>query len=308
LINFVCDRNYIFIEVSNKVINKEQEIVIKTGGKGPALNFGITSNFADNNDVKRAFSPFIHYISENLDRKIRLVIALDHEQLIEFLDEGKIHFGSFSTNTYINARKKLGKKIIYLLTGILIQASVNTPFYRGVVFSTINSGIKKITELKDVTFAFTNKQSTSGYKYCLSKFLSLGINPKKDFKKILFLGDHRSTLSYVAEGKADAGVAVEEVYEYFVINNPGKLRKIGYTEKIPTPTICISNKFPKNEIKALTKTLLSINEETRNKKNQLVVNKAPRFLFKAFVRKSEKFYDIVSKVLTDVEKYEKSKF
>jgi phosphonate transport system substrate-binding protein len=304
---FQCEKKYIYIEVQNKIKKEKKEFNIETVGKEPALNFGLTANFYEEEKLKRAFAPFIYYLSEKLDRKIRFVIAFDYEQLVEFLDEGKIHFGTFPTNIYAKARGLLGKKIKYVATGVLHEAlSHDMPYYRGVIFSKTGSNIKTLNDLKGKSFAFTDKNSTSGYKYCLSKLLKNGINPRKHIKKILFLGDHRSTVREVVAGNVDAGVTVEGIWWEFTEENPGKLQKIAYTDLIPAEAFCVGKNFPSKKIKTLQKALLAINKKTRNSKNELIVNMKDRFQFQSFAVRSPAFYDHVEVVRKLVDKYEKA--
>ena len=81
--------------------------------------------------------------------------------------------------------------------------------YRSMIAVPKNSPIHSMQDLKahakDIVFSFSDPASTSGNLYPRVGLLSMGINPEKDFKKVVFSGTHPATVLTVAAGKVDAG-------------------------------------------------------------------------------------------------------
>ena len=84
-----------------------------------------------------------------------------------------------------------------------------------------------IQNAKNLTFAFNDPESTSGFlvpSYYV--FASNNINPKEAFKKLLFAGSHEATGMAVANNKVDVATNNNEALINLEANNPEARKKI----------------------------------------------------------------------------------
>lgn len=81
--------------------------------------------------------------------------------------------------------------------------------------------IKKVGDLKNTVFVFSDPDSNSGYLYPQYRFKQLGINPLTFFKRTFFTWSHRNTIDAVASGLADAGAVDSYIWEQYKKHHPG---------------------------------------------------------------------------------------
>ena len=163
-------------------------------------------------------------------------VATSYAAVIEAMGAGKVDIGWLATFSYVLAHEKYGVDII------LIVMRFGSPFYRGQIMVRTNSGINKLAELKDKTFAFVDPASTSGHLYPKSLLLSKGFDPKSFFSKSVFVGSHNAAVLSILKGEVDGGAAYEDARATVAKNFPEvfeKLKVIAYTENIPNDVVAV---------------------------------------------------------------------
>lgn len=175
-----------------------------------------------------------------------------------------------------------------------------SPTYLGMVFSTRDSGLKTVKDLKGKTIALVSKHSTSGGLYPLKALLDAGLVPGKDVK-IQWLGSHAKVAQAVKDGKADAGGCFEDCRD-LAWKRP-RLKKrhtrvLGYTREIPAEMLIVRRDLDDKVKSALRKTLLKAAQE-RTLLNQISAAELP---ITGIVEASDKDLESVAKVAADVEK------
>jgi len=86
-------------------------------------------------------------------------------------------------------------------------------FYHSQIITLKSSGIKTMDDLKGKNFAFVDPASTSGYAFPLAGLLKAGIEPKRDFKNVIFTGAHDANAVAVANGKVDAATIADRIFD-----------------------------------------------------------------------------------------------
>ena len=69
------------------------------------------------------------------------------------------------------------------------------------------------TGCKGKNFAFVDPASTSGYAFPLAGLIKAGIDPKRDFKTVIFTGAHDANALAVANGKVDAATIADRILD-----------------------------------------------------------------------------------------------
>lgn len=250
--------------------------------------FGITP-WDDDAKLKAAFKPVFDRIEKDMGIETKFVVAKNYEQLGELVKSGKIDIGFFSPGAYVDAKNKYSNlKYILTLSKLSEQGKV-VDYYEGYIFTKKDAPYNSIEDLKGKKFGFTQKTSSSGYKYPMSIFSKMNINPDEYFSKVFFLGKHPDVTDAVLNGNVDAGATWDGHYEN-VVNAKGDVFKIiKKTPPIPFDAWAANENVDPELIKNLKKVLLSI------KPDDPAVN-GPNFPYKGWVERDDSFYDVVRDV------------
>ncbi len=161
-------------------------------------------------------------------------IATSYAAVIEAMGAGKVDIGWLATFSYVLAKQK------YDVDLLLIVVRFGSPFYRGQIITHVDSGIRKLSDLKGKKFAFVDPASTSGHLYPKTLLLSKGLNPDRLFAQSLFAGSHNAVILSVLKGEVDAGATYDDARAAVAKSYPEvftKLRVIAYTQDIPNDTV-----------------------------------------------------------------------
>lgn len=163
----------------------------------PVLRIGLVPQ---DNAVKmvKKWQPLADYLSGELDRDVELEIKPDYRSVITGLANGKIDLGLLGSFAYVRAAE--GKKIVPLVRRVIF-GSAN---YHGVVVVHAGSTIHSFAELRGKRFAFTDRNSTTGYALPVRYMQQQGFGvPHRFFSEVIFTGNHDSALLAVYAGTAD---------------------------------------------------------------------------------------------------------
>ena len=122
-----------------------------------------------------AFQALADYIAEQTGIPVTLEIKKSYKEIIDGLSNGDIDLANTGPLVYIKAHDKSGA---YALVKPM-PLSTSTPFYKSYIIVRKDSGIKKISQLKGKKFAFTDRESTSGYLLPVLMLADAGV---KDLK------------------------------------------------------------------------------------------------------------------------------
>ena len=145
-----------------------------------------------------------NYLQNQLHMPVEIVKVEGFASTIEAMRAEKIDMFTGSSLTYLLAAQKAGAEAIAARG--FPDGTVGG--YRSVIAVPKDSPIHSIQDLKahakDTVFAFAEPASTSGYLYPRVGLLNAGIDPEKDFKKVVFAGNHIATIMTVKSGKVGA--------------------------------------------------------------------------------------------------------
>ena len=115
-------------------------------------------------------------------------------------------------------------------------AKAGRTYYHSKIIALKSSGIKTLADLKGKNFAFVDPASTSGYAFPLAGLLKAGIEPKRDFKTVLFTGAHDANALAVANGKVDAATIADRILDAAIAKGHIKADQIQVVwESAPIP-------------------------------------------------------------------------
>lgn len=170
-------------------------------------------------------------------------VATSYAAVIEAMGAGKVDVGWLATFSYVLAHDKYGVELL------LVVQRFGSPFYRGQIMVSADSGIKNLAGLKGKRFAFVDPASTSGHLYPKTLLLSQGFDPELFFEKSVFAGSHNAVVLSIYKGEVDGGAAYEGSRSSVAKTFPDvfdKVKVLTYTKEIPNDTVSVRKELSEN--------------------------------------------------------------
>lgn len=182
-------------------------------------------------------------LQNKLGQPVQVYISKNYSGMIEALKNKKVDLAVLSSMTYVMAEKEADVKVL------LKKTWSNGAFYYSSIITRQNSKIKTIKNLKNKNIAFVDEKSTSGYLYP-EVYLRKNSIEHKNFKSVIFSGNHAASIDLLESGKVDA-VAVfadDEKAKHGAWNRFAKSKKFNVkvlwvSEPIPNDPIVVRQEF-----------------------------------------------------------------
>ena len=171
--------------------------------QGTPLGFGVGMVQPDREKNDATYRPLAQHLSQRLGREVRLRTLDSWEGLAKSLANGETDIALMGPWGYVLANQMADAQVV---STILYQGK---PEYFGMIVTHPDSGLNSVQDLlgpkgKGRTFAFGDKGSTSGYLIPLHFFMQQGIEPEKNFSRVLYT-KHQAIQMQVTAGQIDAG-------------------------------------------------------------------------------------------------------
>jgi phosphonate transport system substrate-binding protein len=169
--------------------------------KYPELVFAVIP--AENaTGVLDRWTPFVDYLSRELDTKVTLRVANDYAAVIEGQRAGNIHIAYYGPASFARARI-VGVKTDAFAIDVNSDGSKG---YYSVFYVLAKSPYQKIEDLKGKAIAFVDPNSTSGNNMPRFVLDRMGIDPDQFFSKTVFAGSHENAVLALVQGTVDVAV------------------------------------------------------------------------------------------------------
>ncbi len=145
------------------------------------------------------YSPFLKYLEKTTGRRFRIRFTRKYEDTVENLGKGITHFASLGTVSYVIGEEKYGIK--YLVSGVNHEGD---PRYHSVIFSTPDSIINTVRDIRGQCFSFGSKMSTQGHLIPRKMLEDEGIT-LDNLGRFIYTGSHINSVKAVLNGECDAG-------------------------------------------------------------------------------------------------------
>jgi phosphonate transport system substrate-binding protein len=237
----------------------------------------------------KKWQPLAEYLRTVLHREVELEIEPDYESVIRGLASRKIEIGLLGSFAYVRAAE--GKNIVPLARRVIFGSSN----YRGVVVVRADSSMHSLADLRGKRFAFTDKNSTTGYALPVKALHDLGYGaPQQFFSEVIFTGNHDSALLAVYSGSADGAALSTTRFDPRNLKLE-RLRIIWQSETIPLGPFVARKDLGEQLLSSLRRAFLRIGttEETKPLLKQFGVD--------GFVPAYERDYRVVKKLLKSLE-------
>jgi phosphonate transport system substrate-binding protein len=148
-------------------------------------------------------------VEKNLGMKVQGFVATDYNGVIEALRAKHLDIAYLGPFSYVLATTVTPVEAFVIAE----TAKSGRTYYHSQIIALKSSGIKDLDDLKGRNFAFVDPASTSGYAFPLAGLLKAGIEPKRDFKTVIFTGAHDANAVAVANGKVDAATIADRILD-----------------------------------------------------------------------------------------------
>ena len=208
-------------------------------------------------------------LQQKIGKPVNIYISKNYSGMIEALKNKKIEFAFLTAMTYVVADEQAEIKVL------LKKTWSNGPFYYSAIITSAKSKIKKISDLKGKTIAFVDEKSTSGYLYPQIELKKYKID-NKDFKNIVFSGNHAASVEMLETGKVDAVAVFSDdekgkvgAWHRFAKAKNFKVRVLWMSEPIPNDPIVVRQDFYDQNAKLTHEIMYSLIEIQNDGNSQL---------------------------------------
>ncbi len=291
----VQDSNYESIRAMSTFIDNSQ-IVMQAGGPQASSSqspgdgtvyFGVLPK---DNPVTTygQYQPLVDYLTKSTGQKIELRLEKSYQDVVGSLGEGRTFFALLGPLTYLDAYKRFAAPPI-----ARAKTSRGETFFRTVIVTGADGGIKEISQLVDKKFAFGALWSTSGNlipRYMLA-WAGIHLENLNEYRNY---GYNDTVAKKIISKEFDAGAISLSTAERYL---PYGLRIIATSDPIPTGPVVVSPKAPYSLVKKVQQALLALANDDNGRK---VLEKLDADLQGGFVAASDADYACIRRMIIDV--------
>lgn len=232
-------------------------------------------------------TPLKNYLEKELDVKVNLNFASDYSTVIQKINNGEYDFATFGPLSYVEAEAQ-GE-----VTPLVKPVRFGSTSYKSLIITNKNTGIEGIEDLRNKSFAFVDKKSTSGFLFPYGHLKKADLNPETALSQKSFLGGHVDVAAAVWLENYDAGAIYEDARK--TMDNADRVleetRVVDETPPIPNEPWVFRNGFKQSHpelVDKLKEILLSLDEKGPREKRVL-----DKLEIDGFQTASDTDYDVV---------------
>lgn len=238
------------------------------------------------------FLPLAHYLSQKTGLHVSLKIGKDYQNIIDKLGKKTMHMAYLTPTAYPIAATKYRTAEIKPVVRFLKKRKSS---YRSCIITHIDNPAETLEDLKNQSFAFGSKISTSSYLIPRLMLIEAQIDPDKDLSSYNFFGSHTNVLNAVIHKNVYAGGINMSIAEKYLAR--GQIKIIAISDPLPQFPICVNNQLTEENKKLLTDALLQLNDgSTMSKAVLSAINK--KFTGCETTRSQD--YDIIRKMIYSI--------
>jgi len=137
----------------------------------------------------RKWQPLADYLARELGMPVEMVFRSSYRDIITALSHGEMDICLTGAFMYVLTRENAD------IHPLVRRKKFGSSQYYSVIVVRKESGIEGIEDLKGKSFAFTDKESTTGYLLPMAMMRQQGIHdPERYFSEVIYTGNHDSAL------------------------------------------------------------------------------------------------------------------
>lgn len=193
-------------------------------------------------------APLIRRLKNELNVNVTYRFADDYRGIIDGMSQNEYDFAWMGPYSYVQSSCYSDTSAAYEPLVRPVRRNDKGELsaeYRSLIFTHAGSGIDSLQALRGESFAFVDRNSTSGFLFPMAHLIQAGLEPGTDFD-YEFLDRHDRVVQQVSEGNYAAGAIYEdarmEEYDSTASAND-QLPVLDTTKPIPSSPIVVSASF-----------------------------------------------------------------
>jgi methyl-accepting chemotaxis protein len=248
------------------------------------LRFGVVP-LENPAEMHRRFTPLAEYLGRALGSAVELRVALDFDEAVRDLGEGRTRFAYLTPSTFVQARAQhAGVRLV------AVALRNGRPFQHAAIVVRRGTGPRALAELRGKTFAFGDPSSTSSHIVPRAMLLDAGI-ALETLAGFEYLGHHDAVARAVLNGEYDAGAVMASVASRYAAEG---LETLAESAPIPEFNVCAAPEVGAEEFAACRAALLALGRETEAGRGVLAAISAE---YTGFTAGDEREYDAVRRMM-----------
>ncbi len=152
------------------------------------------------------------YLTRKITQHVFTIVPLDFHEIDAVVGRGDVDFVIANPEIYVGLEAQCGVTRIATIKNK--TKSGGYKIFGGVIFARADrSDIRDLRDLKGRSFMAVESNSLGGWTMAWREFKSEGIDPYRDFAKLIFGGTHDAVVYAVRDGKVDAGTVRTDTLE-----------------------------------------------------------------------------------------------
>lgn len=218
----------------------------------------------DSGEIADTVEPLAERLSEELGIKVKGRVMTNYNALVDAMGANQVQIGFIPAFGYILANEEYDVQVI------LKSVRRGKGAYKAQYLVRMGSEIEEFIDMKDKTWAFPDKASTSGYLFPAKQLMneldfgSIVELEDEFFDHIMETGTHEAAAISVMEGDADVATTHSHVLDNLSDEYPDikeKLGVIAYTDDIPNDTISVVKDLDEQMVEDIKTAFLKFNED-----------------------------------------------
>ena len=254
-----------------------------------ALRIAVSPTLSQKSTIE-AYRLLAAHIGSKLGRETILLERKSYAEINVLLANGGADVAFLASGAYISYTGL--EDIVPLVT----QIRFGLPYYHSYIIVAKDSGLTKLEDLRDRTFAFTDPLSFSGYYVPTYMLRQIGESPDTFFKSTIFTYGHEKALQAVANKMVDAAAIGSHVYADSLAKKDGyaeRVQIIALSEKSGNGPVVVRKGLGDAEIQSLKEIFLTMHQDP-DLKDALSI-----LLVDAYVETSQELYAFQRQIIRE---------
>ncbi len=191
------------------------------------------------------YRQLLDYIGEKLGREVQFIQRKTYGEINELLGIGQIDLAFICSGPYAAGKE------MYQFELVATPQVQKSNFYQSYLIVNKASQIKRLEDLKDRVFAFTDPDSNTGKLVPTYWLFEMGEQPETYFSKTIYTYSHDNSILAVAKALVDGAAIDGLIWEYYHQKDPvftSRTRIIRKSEPYGIPPI-VASKYLSQELK-----------------------------------------------------------
>ncbi|HKE27086.1 MAG TPA: phosphate/phosphite/phosphonate ABC transporter substrate-binding protein [Bryobacteraceae bacterium] len=235
-----------------------------SGGRPSVIRYAYSAMSEDPDAAAHRIQPLKRYLERTLRARVDAVLTTNYSGVIEAFRAHKIDVASISPFSYILAAQKTP------IEAIVMNGDPNggPAVYTGSLAVARNSPVRNLEDVirhsKELTISFVDPDSASGFLVQNAYLQSQGIEPQRDFRKVMFTMNHLASIMTLKAGKVDVAAVNERMLNRWIQSGKlaaGDIRIVWTSPSIPNQPTAVSKSLPRPFIEEIRRAFLEMQQK-----------------------------------------------